>query len=121
LRSSIVAVLLLMSPTLAWGASVGISSRSALEYDSNVARTSEVAVDDIIFRTIQRLSVWERGDGYGYSLRYAIPYSVSMRTDVINNVDHLGGGALDFRLGPKTKVVLDSSFAITHGLSSLTN
>jgi hypothetical protein len=121
LRSSIVAVLFLMSPTLAWGATVGIRTQSALEYDSNVARTSRGSEGDLIFRTIQRISFTDRGDGYGYSLRYALPYSVSMRTDVINNVDHHGGGTFDFKLGPKTNLAANSAFSISHGTSPITN
>jgi hypothetical protein len=106
-----------MSPALAWGASVGLKTESALEYDSNVARTSRGAEDDMIFRTIQRVSLSERGDGYGYSLHYALPYSISLRTNVIDNLDHLGGGTLDFDLGPRTKLALDGRFSITHGTS----
>ena len=121
MRSSIVAVLFLMSPGLAWGASIGIKSSSGLEYDSNVLRTGSRTVDDVIFRTIQRLSFTERGDGYGYSLRYAIPYSVSIRTDFVNHVDHFGGGTLDFQLGPKTNVGMNSGFSISHGTSNFQN
>ena len=60
MRSSIVAVLFLMSPALDWGATVGIRSSSGLEYSGNVGRTSKGTVDDLVFRTIQRLGISER-------------------------------------------------------------
>ena len=119
MRGPIVAVLFAMAPVLAWGAQLGISTSSALEYDSNVGQTVDGKTDDLIFRTVQRLSFFERGNGYGYSLRYSVPYRVSIRTNVANDFDHYGGGAFDVQLGPRTTLAGDGSFSFINSSSTV--
>jgi hypothetical protein len=102
-------------PGIAWGAEVRLSASGAAEYDDNVFRNDTDRQDDIVFRLTPRVSLVEDRDEFNYSVGYALPFEIGVKSD-LRDLNHLGDASFRYRLTPQTELFGNDGFYYVRGL-----
>jgi len=116
-RTAWVAIALLWSAP-AWAADVRLALGAIGSYDSNIFHRKNNVKDDFIITATPSITLLESEGKFTYDVGYTFPYQHSIKTNALNDFNHLARLGLDYHLSDRTQLAFTNRFSYQEALAS---
>lgn len=100
-----------------WATDLRLSLGAQGEYDSNVYNRETKIRNDFVILGIPGIELFETEGKFTYDVGYEFPYQRSLKTNALNNFNHLARVGADYHLSDRTQFSFSNRFTYVEALS----
>jgi hypothetical protein len=104
-----------------WATDLRLALGAQGEYDSNVYRRETKIRDDFVILGIPSLQLLETEGKFTYEAGYEFPYQHSIKTNALNNFNHLARVGADYHMNDRTQFSFSNRFSYVEALADNDN
>jgi long-subunit fatty acid transport protein len=108
---------------LLWSAPAGaadlrLSLGAGGEWDSNIYNRESDVEDDFVINVAPSIALLESEGKFTYDVGYTFPYQHSIKTNALNDFNHVARLGMDYHLSDRTQFAFSNRFSYQQALSS---
>ena len=104
LRRTLVTAIALLWSAPGWATDLRLSLGAQGEYDSNIYQRERDIRDDFVILAIPAIGLFETEGKFTYDVGYEFPFQRSIKTNALNDFNHIVRVGTDYHLSDRTQL-----------------